>query len=100
MLYYDTDSVIYKWSVCLLYVSTGDYLGDLKDELGGDHIVECVSGGPKNYAYRTAEKKKFDRVLQRSERQFDRIKQKYDKRYRLVFDKRVVIRSTKRPLSP
>ena len=32
----------------------GNYLGDFKDELPpGEHIVEFVSGGPKNYAYRT-----------------------------------------------
>ena len=30
-----------------------------KDELNGDHIIEFVSGGPKNYAYRTERK---DRV--------------------------------------
>ena len=57
VLYYDTDSVIYKWSAGLPKVPTGDYLGDLKDELNGDHIVEFISGGPKNYAYKTAGKK-------------------------------------------
>ena len=57
VLYYDTDSVIYKWSAGLPKVPTGDYLGDLKDELNGDHIVEFVSGGPKNYAYHTEGKK-------------------------------------------
>ena len=32
----------------------GDYLGELTDELDqGEHIVEFVSGGPKNYAYKT-----------------------------------------------
>ena len=31
----------------------GDYLGDLTDECEGDHIVEFVSAGPKNYAYET-----------------------------------------------
>ena len=57
VLYYDTDSVIYRWSAGLPKVPTGDYLGDLKDELSGDHIVEFVSGGPKNYAYKTEKKK-------------------------------------------
>ena len=57
VLYYDTDSVIYKWSADLPKVPTGDFLGDLKDELEGDHIIEFVSGGPKNYAYRTEKKK-------------------------------------------
>ena len=46
VLYYDTDSVIYKWSDEQNKLETDDYLGDLKDELGGDHIVEFVSGGP------------------------------------------------------
>ena len=31
----------------------GPYLGELTDELNGDHIITFVSGGPKNYAYRT-----------------------------------------------
>ena len=57
VLYYDTDSVIYKWSAGLPKVPTGDFLGDLKDELNGDHIIEFVSGGPKNYAYQTADDK-------------------------------------------
>ena len=34
--------------------SIGDYLGELTKELKkGEHIVEFVSGGPKNYAYKT-----------------------------------------------
>lgn len=36
----------------------GEILGEYKDEIGcGDHIVEFVSGGPKNYGYRTAKGK-------------------------------------------
>ena len=53
VLYYDTDSVIYKWSPNQPKITTGDYLGDMKDELEGDHIVEFVSGGAKNYGYQT-----------------------------------------------
>lgn len=60
VLYYDTDSVIYKWSAGLPKLPTDDFLGDLKDELSGDHIEEFISGGPKNYAYRTVEKKKVE----------------------------------------
>ena len=56
VLYYDTDSIIY---VCLLNEydpPLGDYLGELTNELqNGEHIVEFVSGGPKNYAYKTNE---------------------------------------------
>ena len=62
VLYYDTDSVIYKWSAGLPKVPTGDYLGDLKDELDGDVIKEFVSGGPKNYAYRTEREKTVCKV--------------------------------------
>ena len=54
VLYYDTDSVIYKWSSDLPRITTGDYLGDMKDELEGDYIEEFVSGGAKNYGYKTA----------------------------------------------
>ena len=32
---------------------TGPYLGELTDELGGDYITTFISGGPKNYCYRT-----------------------------------------------
>ena len=62
VLYYDTDSVIYKWSADLPKVPTGDYLGDLKDELDGDVIKEFVSGGPKNYAYQTVRDKTVCKV--------------------------------------
>ena len=140
VLYYDTDSVIYKWSAGLPKVPTGDYLGDLKDELNGDYIVEFLSGGAKNYAYRTAEKKKVEckvrgftlnvrgqesinfntmrknilavlsgekeaEIVQTNPTHFKRdVLHKgisvgpQRKRYRLVFDKRVVIRSTKSSL--
>ena len=54
VLYYDTDSVIYHWKEDQTKLEIGDYLGDLKDELKGDTIVKFVSGGAKNYAYRTA----------------------------------------------
>ena len=58
MLYYDTDSVIYRWKQGLCRIETGDYLGDMKDELeGSGYIVEFVSGGAKNYGYTTSEGK-------------------------------------------
>jgi len=53
VLYYDTDSVIYKWAPGLEKVQVGDYLGDMTDELEGDVITEFVSGGAKNYSYQT-----------------------------------------------
>ena len=56
VLYYDTDSVVYKWRPGQPFIPTGDFLGDMKNELEpGDVITEFVSGGPKNYAYRTKE---------------------------------------------
>jgi hypothetical protein len=30
----------------------GDYLGDLTDEVPDNRIIEFVTGGPKNYAYK------------------------------------------------
>ena len=54
VLYYDTDSVIYKWKEGLPRIEAGDYLGEMKDEVEGDYIEEFVSGGAKNYGYRTA----------------------------------------------
>ena len=32
---------------------TSDFLGDLTDELDGEHIVTFASAGPKKYAYKT-----------------------------------------------
>jgi hypothetical protein len=32
----------------------GDYLGDLADEVPDNRILEFVTGGPKNYAYKIA----------------------------------------------
>ena len=52
-LYYDTDSVIYVHQPDKPDPPLGNYLGDLTDELNGDYITSFVSGGPKNYAYRT-----------------------------------------------
>lgn len=55
VLYNDTDSVIYisregEWDP-----PTGEFLGDMTDELTdfgeGSYITEFVSGGPKNYAF-------------------------------------------------
>lgn len=55
MIYYDTDSVLYIYKQNLYRIPTGDYLGEMTDELAeygpGSYIVEFVSGGPKTYAY-------------------------------------------------
>ena len=54
VLYFDTDSVVFVSEPNSVDPPLGDYLGDFKDELPqGDHIIEFVSGGPKNYAYKT-----------------------------------------------
>ena len=54
-LYEDTDSVLYiKPSDDAPFVPTGDRLGDMTSELKPcEYISVYVSGGPKNYAYRT-----------------------------------------------
>ena len=38
VLYYDTDSVIYKWRDGQTSIPTGDFLGEMTDELDGDAI--------------------------------------------------------------
>ncbi|CAG2243698.1 unnamed protein product [Mytilus edulis] len=55
VLYTDTDSCIYVSQKGKPEPSLGNYLGELTSEIPADegHIVEFVSGGPKNYAYRT-----------------------------------------------
>ena len=53
VLYYDTDSVVYVHEPGKPDPPLGDYLGELTDELKGDHITTFLSGGPKNYGYVT-----------------------------------------------
>ena len=53
VLYYDTDSVIYAWKEGQPQIDIGDYLGEMTDELDGDVIKVFVSGGAKNYSYKT-----------------------------------------------
>ena len=58
LLYYDTDSVFFRQLPGQPPIPVGDFLGDMTDELeGGDHIVEFVSGGAKNYGYKTKQGK-------------------------------------------
>ena len=53
VLYYDTDSIIYKTGPGESHLERGPYLGDLTNELEDErHITEFVSTGPKSYAYR------------------------------------------------
>ena len=44
---------MYKWRPGQPSITTGDFLGDMTDELDGDVITEFVSGGAKNYGYQT-----------------------------------------------
>ena len=54
VLYYDTDSVIFLEDAGQSNPVLGDYLGEFTSELDhDDYIVEFVSGGPKNYGYKT-----------------------------------------------
>jgi len=58
VLYFDTDSIIYYRNIDKeeYEPKLGEYLGDLTDEIDpkdGNYIVEFVSAGPKNYAYKT-----------------------------------------------
>ena len=63
VLYYDTDSVIYRQVPGQPTIPIGDFLGEMTDELeGGDHIVEFVSGGAKNYGYKTEQGKEECKV--------------------------------------
>ena len=53
-IYYDTDSCVFTAKPGEYIPPTGQYLGDLTNELeDGDYIQSFVSGGPKAYAYTT-----------------------------------------------
>ena len=52
LLYFDTDSIIFVRKPGDPEIETGDFLGDLTDELPpGARCTRFVSGGPKNYGY-------------------------------------------------
>ena len=54
VLYYDTDSVIYYTDEGQGDPALGNHLGEFTSELDpDDFILEFVSGGPKNYGYKT-----------------------------------------------
>ena len=59
VLYYDTDSVIYRWKPDGPELPLGQYLGQFTNELDdpSDYITEFVSGGAKNYGYVTKQGK-------------------------------------------
>ena len=57
VIYFDTDSIVYRWQQGRPSIATGDMLGEMKDELNGDVIREFVCAGPKNYGYITQQGK-------------------------------------------
>ena len=119
-------------------IPTGDFLGDMTDELDGDTIQEFVSGGAKNYGYETVggkfvckvhgftlnvrgreklnyqsmkehiletleEEEHADPIVVVNPNHFHRDQTakkmklvRQEKKYRLVFDKRVIDRTTNR----
>ncbi|XP_055387199.1 uncharacterized protein LOC129615842 [Condylostylus longicornis] len=56
VLYYDTDSIFYIRREGEYEPHTGEFIGDMTNELEsygqGSYVTEFVSGGPKNYAYK------------------------------------------------
>lgn len=53
VLYFDTDSIIFVSKPCDYMPELGDFLGQFTSEVqSGLYIVEFVSAGPKNYAYK------------------------------------------------
>ena len=58
VLYYDTDSVVYLGEEGQPNPVLGDYLGEFTSEMDDDDTIEeFVSGGPKNYGYKTKQGK-------------------------------------------
>ena len=67
ILYFDTDSCVYKYNpndpACDKKLENGDLLGDWTDELEGVKMCGTfVSGGPKNYSYETDDGKYHTKV--------------------------------------
>ena len=47
--------MVYSWKPGESEIELGDFLGDMTNELEDEgYITEFVSGGPKNYAYKTS----------------------------------------------
>lgn len=53
VLYYDTDSVIYRWKPGLPEIPTGVFIGEMTGETDEDMILDFARGGAKNYGYGT-----------------------------------------------
>ena len=62
VLYFDTDSIIYKKNA-IYEPKIGDYLGEFTNEIDdGMEIIEFASAGPKNYTYKITNNKTFCKV--------------------------------------
>ena len=61
-LYCHTDSVIYRHIVGEYNPALSVFVDGMTDELGGSHITEYVSNGPKYYAIRPADRKQIEKV--------------------------------------
>ena len=49
-LYFDTDSLVYRWKPNQPKLPLGDFLGEFTDKMReGDHIVEFASARPRNF---------------------------------------------------
>ena len=57
-----TDSVWYIERPGGAKIETGDSLGDLTDELDGNHITDWCGTGPKSYSYTTSNGKNVCKV--------------------------------------
>ena len=62
VLGFDTDSAWYIEKPNGKTIETGDMLGELTDELDGDHIIDWVGSGPKSYSYLTKKGKMVCKV--------------------------------------
>lgn len=64
VLCFDTDSVIFVSRPGDVELEIGPYLGELTNELASpdDYIIEFVSGGPKNNAFRTIQGEQICRI--------------------------------------
>ena len=57
VLYYDTDSVIYKWRPGQVEIPLGVFLGEFTDEVEGDPIIEFARGVQKTMGMKPGEAK-------------------------------------------
>ena len=65
VIYYDTDSIIYKYAPNTndKEIQTYQRLGYFESEFdNGEYIKEFVSGGPKNYAYTTSDENQVCKI--------------------------------------